>query len=37
MFGTAMDMIRQALETSGEALYWVTIGPIIELIKMISG
>lgn len=29
--------VAKALEWSGKALYWVTIGPIIELIKLIFG
>ncbi len=33
----AMDLLLKALEWSGMALYWVTVGPIIELIKLIFG
>ena len=33
----ALELLLKALEMSGEALYWVTIGPIIELIKLIVG
>ena len=32
----ALELLLKALEWSGKALYWVTIGPIIELIKLIS-
>lgn len=27
----ALELLLKALEWSGKALYWVTIGPIIEL------
>ena len=33
----ALELLLKALEWSGKALYWVTIGPIIELIKLIFG
>ena len=33
----ALELLLKALEMSGKALYWVTIGPIIELIKLIFG
>lgn len=33
----ALELLLKALEWSGEALYWVTIGPMIELIKLILG
>ena len=33
----ALELLLKALEWSGKALYWGTIGPIIELIKLIFG
>ena len=33
----ALELLLKASRLSGKALYWVTIGPIIELIKLIFG
>lgn len=33
----AIDALLKALHASANALYWVTIGPLVEIIKAIIG